>query len=169
MNTQQNQNDPAGGCQPTGAPPVLQQYEAEHTAFKRKAEMKRNGWILLAIGILGSVLIGDKLGGGLGAGRDAALGACMVFGIGCLIAAARIRVGLMGARISELRESERKMEEEAFAHLEKAIKLETSGKFPEALAKYQEVVTKWGNSTTGKEAQQCIESLRRKTGHDESA
>jgi len=50
----------------------------------------------------------------------------------------------------------------AWATLETAIKLETQGDVSGAIAKYEEVIAQYGHSEASREAQQCIESLRKK-------
>jgi len=54
-------------------------------------------------------------------------------------------------------------DEAAWAALQAAIKLEAKGDALVAIAKYEEVVAQYAQSEASKEAQQCIESLRKKT------
>jgi hypothetical protein len=54
-------------------------------------------------------------------------------------------------------------EEEAFALLQEASRLEARGKAQEALQKYQQVVERFAATDAGRDAQKSIESLRAKT------
>jgi TolA-binding protein len=55
-------------------------------------------------------------------------------------------------------------EENAFALLQEASRLEARGKAQEALQKYQQVVERFAATDAGRDAQKSIESLRAKTG-----